>query len=99
MLDALGKRFEQRNRVGVEKAIKFIPDLIKAAINPTNPTSYGANLILQPIEWLTNAIQNRPLMMYFDLKSKVDAIRDYGGLIAKFPEFERLNLPRDGMVW
>lgn len=100
LLDVLGKRFEYQSRVGVEKAIKFIPDLIKPAVNPTNPTSYGASLILQPIEWLTNAIRNRPLLMYFDLKSKVDAIGDYGGLIAKFPEFERLDLPAgwDGLV-
>lgn len=81
--ETIGERFQRKDSVWIDRAIKFIPEMVKPAFSPTDPTKYGAGLVLQPVEWLIDAFRTRPVAMFFEAKAKIDSISQYQTLIAK----------------
>jgi hypothetical protein len=83
LIDLLGANLSKQDGIFAEKMIRFIPDLIRPAMSPLDPTKYGAALLLQPIEWIVDAIRQRPISMLLSAKSKVLKMKDYNSLVTK----------------
>ena len=83
LLAQMSKAFERTDSVRLQNIIRYIPELIRPALNPLDPTRYSANLLLQPVEWILNWWKNRPVAMFLDVSSRVAKMREYNDLVAK----------------
>jgi hypothetical protein len=81
--ETIAEQFGRKDSVWVERGLKYIPELAKPALSPSDPTKYGVALLLQPIEWLIDALRRRPVAMFFDAKRKVESISGYQSLVSK----------------
>jgi hypothetical protein len=97
--EAIAGQFGRSNYINIEKGIKFIPELMKPALSPMDPTKYSAMLLLQPIEWIMEAVRNRPVAYFFELKAKVDSISGYSGLVRKLFQDDNSFLDTSGLRW
>lgn len=98
LLDQLSKSFDRPDSVWFQNIIRYIPELVKPALSPADPTKYSANLVLQPIEWIVHWWQRRPIAMFFDVSSRIAKMDNYKDLVAKVfgPEMARASLRFDG---
>jgi hypothetical protein len=83
LLAQMGKAFERTDSVRFQNIIRYIPDLIRPALNPMDPTKYSANLLLQPVEWILSWWRKRPVAMFLDVSGRVAKMPDYKDLVAK----------------
>jgi hypothetical protein len=88
------EKYKNRNNILIEKTIRLIPEIGKAAVATADPTKYGSALLSQPVEWLVDAIRNRPISKFFDLRQKVDTIYSYESLVSKLYPTVRFNRSR-----
>jgi hypothetical protein len=83
LLAQVSKGFERAGSVRFQNIIRYIPELIRPALNPVDPTKYSASLVLQPVEWILNWWRKRPVAMFLDVSSHVAKMHDYKDLVAK----------------
>jgi hypothetical protein len=95
--ETIGEQFQRSNSIWVERAFKYIPEMVKPALSPCDPTKYGPGLLLQPIEWLMDAFRRRPIAMFFEAKAKLDSISRYQTLIAKVFKTDMRGLEK--LIW
>ena len=89
LLEKVAAPFKTDSKLRLEKAIKYIPDLVKPATDPMNPTKYSSNLILQPAEWIRDWWIKRPVRKLVQVSNKLNKVPDYRALISKFfPELD-----------
>src|SRR6185503_6165221 len=83
LLDEAAKAFDRPRIISLEALIRCIPELIKPAVSPADPTKYSSTLVLQPIEWLVNWWKLRPLSKLLNLADEVQDIRNYEQLTTR----------------
>lgn len=89
LLEDASKSFDKLSKLNLQSTIKYIPELIKPALNPTDPTKYSSNLLLQPIELVIEWWRKRPIHKMYSIKDKIFEINDYQNLISKFFKIEK----------
>jgi hypothetical protein len=83
LLAEMSKAFVRKDSVRFQNIIRYIPDLVRPALNPTDPTKYSANLLLQPVEWILSWWRKRPVAMFLDVSGRVAKMHDYKDLVTK----------------
>lgn len=69
--------------VSTNQMLNLTESVVKAAADPALPTSYGALLLTQPVDWLRRWWQRRPLTILFRLDSKLPRLSEYQCLVDK----------------
>ena len=72
-----------RETVSLTEMLNLTEKAVKAAAAPGLPTSYGALLVTQPVDWIRRWWQRRPLAILFRLDSKLPRLSEYRGLVGK----------------
>jgi hypothetical protein len=83
LLEEASKVYSQPHTLRIESVVRYIPEIVKPALAPGDPTKYSANLVLQPIDWLMNWWSRRPISMLFDTAKQLLALQDYANSIAR----------------
>jgi len=83
ILENSAKSFDRPKTVTLEGVIRYLPEIAKPVAAPLNPTSYGAELLLKPVQWISEWWRRRPVAPVFDLAAHVESIADYSKLINK----------------
>jgi hypothetical protein len=83
LLEKAASSFEPSATVTLQNIVKYVPELLKAAIAPTSPTNYSADLFLKPTDWIVEWWQKRPVSKLFNLSRRIEKIEDYHKLIQK----------------
>jgi hypothetical protein len=69
--------------VTAQEVLNLAEKTVKAAAAPQMPTSYSAELLTQPAEWLRRWWLRRPLAVLFRIDSKLPRLPEYRNLIAR----------------
>ncbi|WP_410606088.1 hypothetical protein [Amycolatopsis sp. lyj-109] len=72
-----------RETVSLTEMLNLTEKAVKAAAGPGLPTSYGALLVTQPVDWIRRWWQRRPLAILFRLDSKLPRLSEYRQLVGK----------------
>ncbi|MFF5216589.1 hypothetical protein [Micromonospora sp. NPDC000442] len=72
-----------REAVSVTEMLNLTEKAVTVATAPTVPTSYGALLLTQPIDWISRWWRRRPLAILFRLDSKMPKLSEYQQLAAR----------------
>jgi hypothetical protein len=72
-----------RETVSLTEMLNLTEKAVKAAAGPALPTSYGALLVTQPVDWIRRWWQRRPLAILFRLDSKLPRLSEYRHLVGK----------------
>ncbi|MBE8520613.1 hypothetical protein ILP97_24530 [Amycolatopsis sp. H6(2020)] len=72
-----------RETVSLTEMLNLTEKAVKAAAGPALPTSYGALLVTQPVDWIRRWWQRRPLAILFRLDSKLPRLSEYRQLVGK----------------
>jgi hypothetical protein len=64
-------------------SLKFIPDAVELATNPTNPVTWTKVLLEKPAEWLIGWYRRRPVAKLVRTAKQVAAMEGYDGLLYK----------------
>ncbi|MGW5747043.1 hypothetical protein [Amycolatopsis sp. NPDC003861] len=72
-----------RETVSLTEMLNLTEKAVKAAAGPALPTSYGALLVTQPVDWIRRWWQRRPLAILFRLDSKLPRLSEYRDLVGK----------------
>ena len=83
LINVAGTAFERPHTISLEGIVRYVPEVIKPAISPLDPTKYGAGLLLQPMQWLIEWWRRRPVSKLFDLAGKLERIEEYQALATK----------------
>jgi hypothetical protein len=75
--------FEQPAELKLEASLRYIPDVVELAANPTNPVSWARLLLDKPAEALIAWNRRRPVAKLVKVARDVKAMRDYSTLLAK----------------
>lgn len=73
----------RREAVSVTEMLNLTEKAVKVAAAPTLPTSYGALLVTQPVDWISRWWRRRPLAILFRLDSKMPKLPEYQQLAAR----------------
>jgi hypothetical protein len=73
----------EREAVSLTEMLNLTENIVKAAVSPSLPTSYGALLLTQPVDWIRRWWRRRPLTILFRLDSKLPRLSEYQQLVAK----------------
>jgi hypothetical protein len=68
----------RREAVSLTEMLNLTEKAVKVAAAPTMPTSYGALLVTQPVDWIRRWWRRRPLAILFRLDSKMPKLKDVG---------------------
>jgi hypothetical protein len=86
-LEQLGKEvarpFDEPSRVKLEPALRYIPDAVDLAVNPTNPTGWAKVLLGLPTEALLSWYRRRPVAKLVRAGRTVGSLAEYGSLLRK----------------
>jgi hypothetical protein len=85
---ATSKKYDQTGLTTFKRLVDFSGEIVAPAFNWTNPTSYSASLIKQPVEWLRDWWYRRPLAQFFGLAKQFHSIREYNKLVGKVFKIE-----------
>jgi len=100
LLETAAKGFDNPTTIKLQSVLRYIPEVIKPAVAPTDPTKYGADLLLKPVELILDWWQRRPVAKIFDLGKKINKIEEYQSLINKVFGNRYRNRPAyDWKVW
>jgi hypothetical protein len=83
LLEDVAQSSRERTTLKLETVFRYIPELVKVAGAPTDPTKYSANLFLQPIEWITNWWRQRPISLLFDTRNRIMEMQAYERLLSR----------------
>lgn len=83
LLHEVASAFEKPSIVNLEGIIKYIPEVVKPATKPVDPSSYSANLFLLPIKQLISWWMRRPISPFFNLVDKLKDVKSYNDLIKR----------------
>jgi hypothetical protein len=83
LLDDIGKQFDSPALVKLEAVVRYVPNVIRPAMQPTDPTRYSADLITMPIELLAQWWRRRPISKLFELAERLQHISAYEVLLRK----------------
>jgi hypothetical protein len=72
-----------REAVSLTEMLNLTEKVVKAAAAPALPTSYGALLVTQPVEWIQRWWRRRPLAILFRLDSKMPRLPEYQQLVGR----------------
>ncbi|WFE47912.1 hypothetical protein [Verrucosispora sp. WMMD1129] len=72
-----------REAVSVTEMLNLTEKAVAVAAAPAVPTSYGALLVTQPIDWISRWWRRRPLAILFRLDSKMPKLSEYQQLAAR----------------
>lgn len=81
----LGQQGLYRKKVAesLTEMLNLTENIVKAAVSPALPASYGALLLTQPADWIRRWWRRRPLTILFRLDSKLPRLSEYQQLVAK----------------
>lgn len=86
-LERLGKEvarpFDEPSRVNLEPTLRYIPDAVELAANPTNPTRWAKVLLGLPTEVLLGWYRRRPVAKLVRTGRAVGALAGYDSLLKK----------------
>jgi hypothetical protein len=86
-IERLGKEvtrpFEQPSQVRLEPALRYIPDVVKVATEPTNPEGWAKILVGMPTEALLGWYRRRPVSKLVRAGREVGGLPGYDQLLAK----------------
>ena len=82
-LNELASAFDRPSSINLEGVIRYIPQLMKPAMKPTDPTSYSAELLLLPARQLILWWKRRPIAKFFVLADKLKQTEEYPTLIQR----------------
>lgn len=86
-IEQLGKAvvrpFDQPSQVKLEPALRYIPDAIELATNPTNPAGWARVLLGLPTEALLSWYRRRPVAKLIRAGRAVGALHNYDRLLTK----------------
>jgi len=86
-IERLGKEvvrpFDQPSQMKLEPALRYIPDAVGIAANPTNPSGWAQLLLHMPIDALVNWYRRRPVTKLVSTAREVSALPDYDRLLTK----------------
>jgi hypothetical protein len=91
-LEFAAQSFDKPATVSLEAIIRYIPDVIDAAVSPLDPTKYSADLLLKPLSWITTWWKQRPISMIFRAANRIAEIKRYENLLMKM---FGVNLPAE----
>lgn len=83
LLELAAQSFDKPATVSLEAIIRYIPDVIEAAVSPLNPTKYTEDLLLKPLSWITTWWKQRPISMVFRAANRIAEIERYENLLLK----------------
>jgi hypothetical protein len=76
-----GQYGDARNKSTLESLIDYAPEVISPLLNPMDPGSYSAKLILQPAQWIRDWWQKRPFRAAFEARDLLAKVEDYQNLV------------------
>jgi hypothetical protein len=79
----VARPFDQPSQMKLEAVLRYIPDAVDVAANPTNPAGWARLLLNMPTEALISWYRRRPVAKLVRTARSVGALPDYGGLLAK----------------
>lgn len=83
LLNELASAFDRPSIMGLEGVVRYVPQLMKPAMKPTDPTSYSAELLLLPAKQLARWWKRRPISKFFVLADKLKHTEDYPTLVQR----------------
>jgi len=83
LLEQAASSFERPASVALQNILRYIPEVLRPALAPTDATRYSADLLLKPVDWVVAWWQRRPVSKLFDLTRRIESIEDYHRLIQK----------------
>jgi len=83
LFELAAQSFDKPATVSLEAIIRYIPDVVEAAVSPLNPTKYNADLLLKPLSWITTWWKQRPISMVFRAANRIAEIERYENLLLK----------------
>ena len=84
LLNEVASAFDRPSLLSLEGVLRYVPEVIKPATAPHDPSSYSAELLLLPIKTLISWWQRRPIAKFFDVADKVKEIDTYEHLLRRF---------------
>jgi hypothetical protein len=86
-IERLGKEvvrpFDQVSQMKLESAVRYIPDAVEVATNPTNPVGWAKVLLGLPITTLVSWYRRRPVAKLVRVARGVGGLADYDSLLTK----------------
>jgi hypothetical protein len=86
-IERLGKEvtrsFDEPSQVKLESALRYIPDAVELAANPTNPTGWARALLGLPTEALLSWYRRRPVAKLVRAGRAVGSLPGYDSLLKK----------------
>ena len=86
-IERLGKEvarpFDEPSRLKLEPALRYIPDVVEVAANPTNPAGWARMLLGLPTEALISWYRRRPVAKLVRAGRAVGALPGYDSLLKK----------------
>jgi hypothetical protein len=98
LLNEVASAFDRPSVINLEGVIRYVPQVIKPAIKPADPTSYSADLLILPVKQLINWWRRRPISKFFVLADKLKNTEDYPSLIKRVFG-EEVYLPGSSEPW
>lgn len=77
LLREAAKAFESQRIISLEALVRYAPEVMKPVMTPTDPTKYSASLVLQPVEWLIQWWQRRPISKLLQVANQVGEVDKY----------------------
>jgi hypothetical protein len=86
-IERLGKEvvrpFDQPSQMKLESALRYIPDAVELAANPTNPAGWARVLLGLPTQALVSWYRRRPIAKLVRTARAVNELPDYDNLLTK----------------
>lgn len=79
----VARPFKQQSQMSLETSLRYIPDAVELATNPTNPAGWAKVLLGAPTEALLSWYWRRPVAKLVRTAKAVGALRDYSNLLTK----------------
>jgi len=83
LLELAAQSFDKPATVSLEAILRYIPDVVEAALSPLDPTKYTVDLLLKPLGWITTWWKRRPISMVFRAANRIAEIKRYESLLMK----------------
>jgi hypothetical protein len=84
LFDDASALYNKKSAINFRTVVKYIPEVIKPATDVLSPTSYSADLLLKPFDYLINWWKQRPYSKMYSISKDVYQIHDYPHLLSKF---------------
>jgi hypothetical protein len=83
LCEQVSKPFANPSRLTAETDLKYVPDLVSLASNPSNPASWANVLLAKPVEMLLEWYYQRPVKKLVKTGRQVASLASYNSLLTK----------------